>query len=919
MKRAVVLILLAAAIAWAGSASAQTLTGTITGKVTDEQGGVLPGVTVTLTGSQGAQTQVTDARGEYRFIGLPPGTYSVKSEIQGFRPKEQTNIALGIGKTIEVALQMTVGGVTEQVDVVANAVVIDTTSTATDTNLSPTLLQSIPMSHAQAQNLLNYAPGINDRSAFGGATSGNALMLDGVDTRDPTGGTPWMFFDYNLLDEVQVGGIGQPAEYGGFTGAMVNSITKSGGNRFSFLSEFRYTSKGLSGDNTDPAITAVNPGLTYGDVMKKMTDYSVQLGGPVQKDKLFFFTSLERWSINSDPTGPRTRYIEIMPRGYFKLTAQASRSDRVTFSVQYDQTNRTGRTGMIPSSVATDSQTRTQDAPDWYYNAQYQKVINPTTFVEAKFMGYTGYYDLTPLDMTIGHYDTGDGSYGGGASWISQHDRSRNQLNVALSKYADLAGKHTFKFGMEIERSTVRERFEYAGGMYFLDYYGAPYYAMNYSYDIKGKNTRESFYGQDQWKMGRFTANVGLRADRIGGISASTGRRVYSTFSLGPRLGAVYDLSGKGTSVLRAFYGHLYEGASVDAYYRTLPGLTDTTWWYVLPGWKLGDVSEVIPAVNKYRMGTDLKQPRTDEISVAWEHQVARNVKFSATGIFRNSKNFINSVLIGGLWSTATLTPSVDAYPGVAMPPAGPVTFYKWANKASIPQQFLIQNVDSVTYQMADGTSATTNQSRKYKGLMLVLTRSLANRWNTQISYVLSKTEGNVSNTGLSGIKSSQFETPNAALINAFGLADYDRRHEIKLMAGYQIPRVEMKVSGYFSAMSGLTYTPYVSIAKSRTNWSGSVYPNLEPRGSRRLPWNNLLTLRAEKVFDYGLHRFGLYVDISNALNAGTVTWVVDRATGTSVDYQAPDGTIQGVDLPFGTPTSLAPARQATIGLRWSF
>ena len=66
-------------------------------------------------------------------------------------------------------------------------------------------------------------------------------MLDGVDTRDPEGGSAWTFFNYNIIDEIQVGGLGQTAEYGGFTGAVVNTITKSGGNRFSFLSEWRYS------------------------------------------------------------------------------------------------------------------------------------------------------------------------------------------------------------------------------------------------------------------------------------------------------------------------------------------------------------------------------------------------------------------------------------------------------------------------------------------------------------------------------------------------------------------------------------------------------------------------------------------------------------------------------------------------------
>src|SRR5665647_1616764 len=117
MKRAIILALLAVVVTWAGTAGAQTLTGTIAGKVTDEQGGVLPGVAVTLTGKMGAKTQVTDAKGEFRFLALDPGTYSVKAELQGFRAKERADLDVATGRTVDVPLALGVGGVTETVEV----------------------------------------------------------------------------------------------------------------------------------------------------------------------------------------------------------------------------------------------------------------------------------------------------------------------------------------------------------------------------------------------------------------------------------------------------------------------------------------------------------------------------------------------------------------------------------------------------------------------------------------------------------------------------------------------------------------------------------------------------------------------------------------------------------------------------------
>ena len=155
MKKTLILALALVMVA-AGLATAQTLTSTVSGKVVDQQGAVLPGVTVTLTGSTGVKTTVSDARGEFRFVGLTPGRYDIKSELQGFRTASQQNLDVTMGKTVDVDLSMTVGGMTEVVEVVANAVTIAPTTTATDTSMAQSLLFSMPITHNNpAVNLLN--------------------------------------------------------------------------------------------------------------------------------------------------------------------------------------------------------------------------------------------------------------------------------------------------------------------------------------------------------------------------------------------------------------------------------------------------------------------------------------------------------------------------------------------------------------------------------------------------------------------------------------------------------------------------------------------------------------------------------------------------------------------------------------------
>jgi hypothetical protein len=402
-----------------GIADAQTQVGTIQGKVVDQQGGVLPGVTAVLTGPMGTKTTVTDAQGEFRFFGLQPTTYSVKVELSGFLAQVRENLVVGMGKTIDVDFSLKVGGMTETVDVTANAVTVDVKSSSTDTNLSNELLTSMPIYSATSTGLLNYAPGINSSSAYGGQGSyGNALLLDGVDTRDPAGGSPWTFFNQNMIEEVQIGGLGAAAEYGGFTGGIINTVTKSGGNLYSGLFSIRYTKGSFASQNVSSEVLALNPSLGSADITKKLVDYTVQMGGPIKKDKAFFFASIQRYSADYDPIGPRTTSTDISPRFNVKLTLQPTASDTIIFGGQYDNYNVKGRVGWWATDQATDSATVTEDAPEWVWNAQYRKVFGSNMLLEAKLTGYKGYYYLDPIDPRPPVYDGGTGEYSGGRGSI---------------------------------------------------------------------------------------------------------------------------------------------------------------------------------------------------------------------------------------------------------------------------------------------------------------------------------------------------------------------------------------------------------------------------------------------------------------------------------------------------------------------
>lgn len=884
-------------------AKAQTLTGTILGRVADQQGGVLPGVTVTLTGKTGAQTQVTDARGEFRFVGLDVGTYSLKAELQGFRAREEPVLDLGIGKTIDLRLDLQVAGLSESIQVTASSINVDTSTTATDTTLSQDLLFSMPISRTNAAvNILNNAPGINSGAAYGGgANVGSSLMLDGVDTRDPEGGSAWTFFNYNIMEEVQVGGLGAAPEYGGFTGAVVNVITKSGGNKFSTLSELRFTNKSLSGDNISSAVKTANPSLGTAAIVKKLTDYTVQLGGPLKRDKVFFFGSVQRYSVQDDPTGPRTLHTEVSPRFNGKLTFLPTPSDNITASLQYDSYNQTGRVGLPPASAATQQQTLDQDSPELIWNLQYRKVFGSSTFLEAKYTGYGfAYYDLNPIDKTPAHYDE-NGAWSGGAGYNAQYDRTRNQVNVALSKYADLKGSHNFKFGAEIERSKIRNRFAYSGNIEYYDYGGLPYLAYSYAYDLQGMIKRNSFYAQDQWRIGRATLNYGVRADQIHGDDSTKSTEVYSTTSVGPRLGVAIDVLGTGKSVLRGYYGRMYEGANFSPFERAVSGIGDTVTYDVGPGYKTLTETDRVSGASKYKVDPNTKQVGLDELNGAWEQQLRPDTKITVTGVYRNNINFVNSVLPAARWSPVVRTNPLTNQP---------ITVYRWANR-NVGEQYLISNYDGTKYLAPDGSVVgTANPYRKYYGMILVLQKAMTHRWSGQFSYVWSRTKGTVDNNGTENQQGTQFQTPNRAQINVDGFATNDRTHELKTYLSYQIPVIEVSLNGYHRFLSGTRYNPVQRLSGSVINYSSSVDINLEPLGSRRNDNLSLVDLRVEKLFNAGINRFGVYLDVQNLFNAGTIT-------GRQTRY--PSRTISGHSVAFGDPTAITPARQGTVGLRWSF
>ena len=243
-----------------------------------------------------------------------------------------------------------------------------------------------------------------------------------------------------------------------------------------------------------------------------------------------------------------------------------------------------------------------------------------------------------------------------------------------------------------------------------------------------------------------------------------------------------------------------------------------------------------------------------------------------------------------------------------------PFTGYRWANADDTSENFTIRNTKGFQYISTDGSViGTADPKRNYKGLMLLLSSSFRNRFGYQFSYVLSKAEGNVDNSGfgawLSGVS---WNSPNTALINTFGELTNSRRHEVKAYVSYEVPRIEVMLGGYYSGLSGRPYTPFGQYSSSQVSLPLSSRRQifLLPRGSERNEFFHNFDLRAEKAFTIQGHRFGVYTDVNNLFNTGTVT---------AVQTRAPSTTISGNTVLYQAPTAVQTARQITFGGRWSF
>ncbi len=373
-----------------------------------------------------------------------------------------------------------------------------------------------------------------------------------------------------------------------------------------------------------------------------------------------------------------------------------------------------------------------------------------------------------------------------------------------------------------------------------------------------------------------------------------------------------WDLTGDNRTVAKGqLRAVLRRRADARSSRRAVPGVQDFVTYFVVDG-DVNDLEEIGRSVLSvpYKVADDIKHPRVDEITLGFERAITAGMRLSVTGIWRDNKDFVNSVNPLARWSTVTVTNQLTN---------SPIQLYRWDNRTQtdVGSNNIIQNVEGFQYLDPGGNViGVADPFRKYRALMTVLSKRFSNRWQAQFSYVYSKVTGNVDNIGGQQVSTRQFETPNYALVNADGTPD--QRPAARVQAARlrtMIPKIETSVNGYFRTLSGRTYAPFQQYSNAELNMPTAYRrPYLEPLGSRRLDTASLLDLRIEKIVQIR-RRSGR--DLLRYRERHEFIRYHQRAhesPGTDVSTQT--GT---VTLPFETAGALAAPRQMRIGLRWSF
>lgn len=869
------------------SAAAQTReTGSIQGRILDEEGNPLPGATVVISSPNlmGVRSTTTDSEGRYRFAALPGGIYTVEVSLSGFNTVKKTGIQLHIGMTLLVDVTLTPAKVAEEVTVIGTAPIIDVKSaTLNRTVISTDLLENIPTPR-NAYEILNLAPGVVNMYAYGGGATATTFQLDGVELDDAWCGsgvyaTP---IDYYVVEEAQVIALGASAEYGNFTGALINLVTKSGGNKTSGDVLISYQGKKWKSENikaNDPRWSLLPESLD-----REELDLSFHLGGAILADKIWYFAGVEYLYQDSYMRSiDRSQQLKF-PKTFLKLTFQPTDKTRLQAFFQYHNRQRFGTLSKFYAEEAQNDLLY----PVYVGNISLVHIISSSAIFEFKAAGYTIRWDSIPHSRdksTPGHYDLVTGMYTHNQYWWSIWKSRRYGLSSNLSLYKEdfISGSHEIKIGAEIERSEGGGDVSLNGGVLYYDRNGAPYQAITYSMNEWATHNRFTFYFQDDWKIiDPLVLNPGVRFNIYRGAVPGIGT-VYKPINFEPRIGFTWDIFRNQKTVFKAHFGRYNEDTKTYYMSRAKQSMSDRI-YYSVPQW--GTLVELyrIPAVNQYSVDPKIRHPYAYQITAGIEQVLGKDLMASVAVFYKNWNDIIAPVNIKGIWEPVS-------YPD---PDTGQ-TFIVYNQVNPGADHYYITNPQKGKDIGAAYPEIVSRTPEKiHKAIEFRLTKRYSNNWMLTASYVYSMQEGTFTD---SYGREETFFNPNNQ-INFYGSYATDIPHVFKLQGSFTLP-FDISIGFYYIYNTGLPWTRTFRVYGMN---QGAFTILAEKVGSRRLPNNSNLDVRIEKPIYFAGAKFRFMVDVFNVFNRGVETAVY---------------TLAGSN--FGKPTSATTPRTIRASLRVIF
>jgi hypothetical protein len=615
MVRRLVASLAAGLLTFALPASAQTGDGSLRGYVRDQQGGVLPGVTVTATSPEllAPVVVVTDIAGYYRLNNLPPGTFTVTAELTGFAVYKREGILMRAGSTFSVDIEMKLSTVQETVTVTGESPMIETQKPTSTLNIQGELLRSAPVTSRRLfSDVLDMAPGVSSRNVddgvgrrayyfHGSVIFSHVFQLEGAPASsflDASAHSMGMGGDTIADSELKLGGVDASAPMG--TGVVMNVITPSGGNRFKGSATYDSQPREWNSDNT---IGGKNPGGIPTVQSVKQGDLSV--GGPIERDKVWFFGSFRYADLTngiSRTPGNITNLGTFKPgfqpfdnfmrsnQPFVKVTARFNPRHELSSFYQRDRARYTSDRELNTSRFTFNStggglfQSKLNSVWTNQLTTQVSAAYNDKHGNDADT--YRG-IDLSGPQILV-HQDSFISSgvpTGTGAlvqmntpQSISLNSTSMVVLRGDLTYFREgWGGSHELKTGVWAAPRLVRDQTtDYVNDGFVLQELreidpGNPaagitpfhlrYRSPTSLLSISEHDRDVAVYVQDSWKPHpRMTANLGLRVDWVRRHDNLLNiDREKNNADVQPRVGLAYLVTSDARNVLRASYSRLYE------------------------------------------------------------------------------------------------------------------------------------------------------------------------------------------------------------------------------------------------------------------------------------------------------------------------------------------------------------------------